>query len=196
MIIGLTGGIASGKSTVANMLVERGAALVDADAIAREVVLPGSPALLEIAEQFGQAVILDDGSLDRKKLGQVVFRNTEARKQLEAITHPRIRQLMLARMAQLEQNDPKRLVVVDIPLLYESGLQTLFEEVMLVYVPSQVQLQRLMQRDGLDESEARARIDSQMPIDEKKQLADITIDNSGTKQQTEAQVEQFWGSKH
>lgn len=178
------------------MLVERGAALVDADAIAREVVLPGKPALLEIAEHFGQAVILDDGSLNRQKLGQVVFGNVEARKQLEAITHPRIRQLMLSRMAQLEQDDPNRLVVVDIPLLYESGLQTYFEEVMLVYVPAHVQLQRLMKRDGLDESQARARLDAQMPIDEKKQLADITIDNSGTKQQTEAQVEQFWGSKH
>lgn len=196
MNLGLTGGIATGKSTVSQMLVKRGAVLIDADQIAREVVLPGSEHLAEISQIFGQAVIAADGTLDRTKLGSIVFNNERARKQLEAILHPAIRKQMLSRMDQYATEQPDRLVVVDVPLLFESGLQQYFEEIMLVYVPEKTQLARLRHRDGFDEIEAQARIDAQMPIEQKKQLADVVIDNSGTLEQTEAQVDRFWRRKH
>lgn len=195
MNIGLTGGIATGKSTVSAMLVQRGAVLIDADQIAREVVLPGSPILNEVVSRFGQAVLLEDGSLHRKKLGQIIFGDTEARKDLEAILHPPIRTMMKLRMKALETEDPDRLVVADIPLLFESNLQDPYAEIMLVYVPMEIQKQRLMQRDNLNELEAEARLSSQMPIEQKKKLADIVIDNSGTIEDTEKQIDYFWKRK-
>ncbi|MBN2982987.1 MULTISPECIES: dephospho-CoA kinase [Cohnella] len=195
MNVGLTGGIATGKSTVARLLVESGAALVDADRIAREIVEPGQPSLAQIAERFGQDVIREDGTLNRKKLGEIVFSNEKERKALEAITHPAIRALMRERMDKLEREAPDRLVVVDVPLLYESGLQFLFERVMVVYVPRDVQLQRLMKRDGLPEAEAKRRLAAQMDIEEKKRMADIVIDNSGSMEDTIRQVHSFCGGK-
>lgn len=195
MNIGLTGGIATGKSTVAAMLEQRGAIIIDADQIAREVVLPGSPHLVAVAKRFGQAVISADGSLNRRKLGDIVFKDETARKDLEAILHPPIRHIMLSRMKQFETEEPERLVVVDIPLMYESNLQSYFTEVMLVYIPSDVQIARLMKRDGLSVEEAKSRLNSQLPIDEKKQYADIIIDNSGTIEETERQIEDFWQTK-
>ncbi len=195
MNIGLTGGIACGKSTVADMLAARGAVLIDADQLAREVVEPGSPTLAQVADAFGQAMLQADGSLDRKRLGQVVFADESARKKLESLLHPPIRALMRSRMAAYEQEDPSRLVVVDVPLLYESGLVEYFSEVMVVYVPREVQLARLMERDGMDEDAAEQRISAQLPIDEKKAMADILIDNSGTRAATEQQIDQFWNSR-
>ncbi|GIQ69827.1 dephospho-CoA kinase [Xylanibacillus composti] len=195
MNIGLTGGIACGKSTVADMLVEKGAVLIDADRLAREVVEPGTPTLAQVADTFGQAVLLPDGSLDRKRLGQIVFADDAARKKLEALLHPPIRALMRSRMAAYEQEDPTRLVVVDVPLLYESGLVDYFSEVMVVYVPPAVQLSRLMERDGMDEAAARQRIAAQLPIEEKRKRADIVIDNSGSLAETARQVDQFWDSR-
>jgi dephospho-CoA kinase len=195
MNIGLTGGIASGKSAVARLLAEKGAALIDADRIAREIVEPGQPALRQIVERFGQAVLLADGSLDRKKLGEIVFADAESRKALEAITHPLIRQTMWERRDRLERDNPRRLVVVDIPLLYESGLETYFEEVMLVYAPRAVQLERLKARDGLSDEQARRRLDAQMDIEEKRRRAQIVIDNSGDWALTVSQVERFWKDK-
>ncbi|MFD2671694.1 dephospho-CoA kinase [Marinicrinis sediminis] len=188
MNIGLTGGIACGKSTVANMLVEGGAVLVDADQIAREVVLPGSSVLQEIEARFGADILDEYGSLKRKELGKIVFQDDQARKALEDIMHPAIRALMKARMEELEQADPNRLVVVDVPLLYESDLVHLFENVMVVYIPTTLQLKRLMDRDGLDEAAARQRLQAQMPIEEKKRRADFVIDNQGTLVQTREQV--------
>ncbi|MGG1312072.1 MULTISPECIES: dephospho-CoA kinase [Cohnella] len=195
MNIGLTGGIASGKSTVARMLVESGAALVDADRIAREIVEPGQPSLAQIVERFGQAVLHEDGTLNRKKLGEIVFADEAKRKALEAITHPAIRAVMRERMDKLQREAPKRLVVVDVPLLYESGLQSLFEEVMVVYVPRSVQLERLMKRDGLSKADAERRLNAQMDIEEKKRLADIVIDNSGSLEDTALQLERFRKAK-
>lgn len=192
MNIGLTGGIACGKSTVAAMLVDKGAVLIDADRLAREVVEPDSPTLAQVVEAFGQAVLQPDGSLDRKRLGQIVFADEGARKKLESLLHPPIRALMRSRMAAYEQEDPARLVVVDVPLLYESGLAETFNEVMVVYVPSSVQLARLMERDGLKEEAAQQRIAAQLPIDRKKELADIVIDNSGTITETARQIDLFW----
>jgi dephospho-CoA kinase len=193
--IGLTGGIATGKSTVSAMLVQRGAVLIDADQIARDVVLPGSPVLDKVVSKFGQAVLLEDGSLHRKKLGQIIFGNPKARKELEAILHPPIRAMIKSQMEALEKEDPHRLVVVDIPLLFESKLQEPYSEIMLVYVPTAIQKQRLMQRDHLNEIEAEARLNSQMPIEEKKKLADIVIDNSGTIEETDKQIDFFWQRK-
>ncbi len=195
MNIGLTGGIATGKSTVSQMLERRGAALVDADRIAREVVEPGQAPLRQIAERFGQAVLNEDGTLNRRKLGQIVFSDEAERKALEAITHPAIRALMRERMERLEAERPDRLVVVDVPLLFESKLQSLFEQVLVVYVPRSVQLTRLMGRDGLAEEEARKRLDAQMDIEDKKRLADYVIDNSSGLAETEEQIDRFWRDK-
>lgn len=195
VIIGLTGGIASGKSTVSAMLAELGAAVVDADQVAREVVLPGEPALREVADAFGQAILNEDGTLNRSKLGEIVFADEAKRKKLEAILHPAIRQVMTDRIERLEKENPKRLVVADIPLLYETGLDTRYPEVMVVYVPPSVQLKRLMERDGLSEDKARERLLAQLPIDEKKAKADWVIDNSGTREATRRQVLDFWRRK-
>lgn len=195
MNIGLTGGIACGKSTVSAMLVSRGALLVDADQIARDVVQPGSPVLEQVAAHFGQAVLQVDGSLHRKKLGEIVFDNSEARKQLESILHPPIRKMIREQMEAYERQFPDKLVVVDIPLLFESDLSFMFEDVMVVYVPRHIQLERLMLRDGLTEIAANNRIDAQMSIEEKRKLADIVIDNSGAWEDTCAEVERFWLGK-
>lgn len=195
MIIGLTGGIATGKSTVSAMLAELGAAVVDADQVAREVVLPGEPALRQVAETFGQAVLNEDGTLNRKKLGEIVFADEMKRKALEAILHPAIRQVMNDRIDRLERENPGRLVVADIPLLYETGLDARYPEVLVVYVPPDVQLERLMKRDGLTEAKARERLNAQLPIDEKKKRADWVIDNSGTLEETRRQVLDFWRKK-
>ncbi|MBG9732843.1 dephospho-CoA kinase [Paenibacillus alvei] len=195
MNIGLTGGIASGKSTVSRLLVERGALLVDADKIAREVVLPGSPVLEQIAVHFGSDMLLEDGSLNRKRLGELVFASETSRKQLESITHPAIRQEIQRQTRQFEQEHPERLVVVDIPLLYESGLAEMFDSIVVVYVPRSVQLQRLMERDGWNEKEAEQRLNAQWSMEKKRDLADIVIDNSGSLQDTIMQVDRFWSEK-
>ena len=190
-LIGLTGGIGSGKSTVARMLAARGAAVVDADLLAREVVEPGQPALAEIAAEFGDAVLLPDGRLDRAALGAVVFADAARRERLNAITHPRVGALMQERIAAaLASGAP--LVVVDIPLLFEGSRQSLFEGVLLVWVPPAVQLRRLVERDGMAEDEGRARIAAQMPIDDKRALATWVIDNSGPLDATERQVDHWW----
>ncbi|WP_239618352.1 dephospho-CoA kinase [Cohnella mopanensis] len=195
MNIGLTGGIATGKSTVARSLTERGAILIDLDGIAREVVEPGQPSLLAIAQRFGQAVLQADGTLDRKKLGAIVFTDPVERKALEAITHPAIRAVMKERMAYHENHTPRKLVVVDVPLLYESELESYFEQIMVVYVPREQQLQRLMERDKLTSEEALKRLNAQMNIEDKKLRANILIDNSGSFAETEAQIDRFWREK-
>jgi dephospho-CoA kinase len=192
MNIGLTGGIACGKSTVSAMLIHRGAILVDADQIAREVVEPGSPVLHEVAEQFGNEVLLLDGSLNRKKLGELIFGNDEARKKLDSLLHPPIRALMRGRMEAFEQLHPDKLVVVDVPLLYESGLEYLFDKILVVFVPRDVQLQRLVERDKLSLEQAEARLKAQMDIELKRERADIVIDNRGTLEETEKQIGDLW----
>jgi dephospho-CoA kinase len=195
MNIGLTGGIATGKSTAARLLTERGAILIDLDGIAREVVEPGQPSLARIAERFGQAVLNEDGSLNRKKLGSIIFADPAERKALEQILHPAIRTVMRERMAFHERQTPDRLVVVDVPLLYESQLESYFEQIMVVYVPRDEQLKRLMQRDKLSEEEAERRLAAQMDIEEKKSRADIVIDNSGSLAHMEQQIERYWREK-
>src|SRR5690554_4755475 len=135
MNIGLTGGIATGKSTIAAMLVEHGAILIDADQIAREVVSPGHPVLMQVVERFGQAILNEDGTLNRTALGEIVFNDQSEREALNQIMHPAIRKVMLERMQSNEKEYPDKLIVVDVPLLYESKLQQYFEEVLVVYAP-------------------------------------------------------------
>ncbi|MFF2090811.1 dephospho-CoA kinase [Paenibacillus sp. NPDC058174] len=196
MKIGLTGGIATGKSTVASMLVERGALLVDADQVAREVVMPGEPALEAVASKFGQAVIhKEDGTLDRKALGAIVFNNKDKLAQLEGILHPAIRTRMQQRIQQYEIDFPQKLVVADIPLLYETGQASLYDGIMVAYVPEKLQLERLMLRNAIDADEAQHRVKLQMDIEEKKRRAEWVIDNSGTLEETSRQISLFWKSQ-
>lgn len=195
MKIGLTGGIATGKSTVATMLVERGALLVDADQVAREVVMPGEPALEAVASKFGQAVIHTDGTLNRAALGNIVFKDKELLAYLESILHPAVRQRMQARMRQYAADSPEKLIVADVPLLYETEQQALYEGVMVVYVPEQLQLERLQKRNSISEAEAASRIALQMGIESKRARADWVIDNSGTLEETKQQIEAFWKSQ-
>jgi dephospho-CoA kinase len=195
MKIGLTGGIACGKSTVAAMLVRSGALLVDADQVAREVVLPGEPALDKVAARFGQAVLHADGTLNRAALGTLVFSDADKLRDLESILHPAIRGRMWDRMNRYEAEDPSRIVFADIPLLYETGQHKLYEGVLVIYVPRELQLERLMLRDpSLTREQAIRRITLQKDIEEKKRLADWVIDNSGTLEQTERQVSDFMRS--
>ncbi|WP_438349634.1 dephospho-CoA kinase [Paenibacillus sp. FA6] len=192
MNIGLTGGIATGKSTVSSLLVKKGALLVDADAIARDVMLPGQPVLTAVTNFFGQAILQADGTLDRKKLGNIVFNDKEALKALNDISHPEIRKQLNERMKELEKLNPETLIVIDIPLLIESGLQSMFEQVLVVYVPRDIQKLRLMQRDSLSADEAEARLHAQMDIEVKKTMADLVIDNSDSLATTEQQVNELW----
>lgn len=187
-IVGLTGGIASGKSTVARIMAQAGAHVIDADLIAREVVHPGQPACEEIRSLFGDAVFRSDGSLNRSAMGELVFGNEKLRRQLEAIVHPRVQQGMDEAVRRIEKRFRDAVVVKDIPLLLESGMDRGLKEIIVVYVPEAVQIKRLMQRDGLSLNQARSRVRSQMPMEKKRALATILIDNSQTPAQTREQT--------
>lgn len=190
-VIGLTGGIASGKSTVAEMLGEHGAWVVDADKLAREVVAVNRPALAEIQKSFGPGVISNDGSLDRAQLGQVVFADEEARQRLNSIVHPRVLELSREQIHQAEEAGAG-LVVYDVPLLYETSREGEFDGVLVVWVDPLTQLLRLRQRSGLAEDEARKRIASQMPLGRKRDLSTWVIDNSGSVEETRATLDSLW----
>jgi len=192
LYLGLTGGIASGKSLVAGMLEKHGAAVIDFDQLAREVVEPGEPALEEIAAFFGQQVLQADRRLDRKKLGAIVFADPDKREQLERFTHPRIRDAFLKRMARLERGPGGKIVVAVVPLLIETGMQEMFDEIVLVHLSRQGQVRRLMARDGIDEASARQRLAAQLSSEKKKRYADHVIDNSGTPEQTAVKVDALW----
>ncbi|MFC5558331.1 dephospho-CoA kinase [Ureibacillus thermophilus] len=190
MIIGLTGSIASGKSTVSNMLKEYGFPIVDADLVARQVVEPGSETLQKIAEVFGKEILTENGELDRKKLGAIIFNNEEKRQLLNSIIHPAIRKEMLRQRDEHLANGEKT-VIMDIPLLFESKLQHFVDKILVVSVSEDVQLQRLMERNQLTEEEAKARIQSQLPLSVKEQGADAVINNNGTIDETRKQLEQI-----
>lgn len=188
-VIGLTGGIASGKTTVANLLARHGGALIDADVAAREVVEPGEPALAEIVRTFGSEVLTADGRLNRQALAGMVFGDDAARAALNAIVHPRVRARMLAQLEALRrQPNPPRFAVLVVPLLLESGFDWKLDEVWLVAVPEAEQLERLMQRDGLTREAAQARIRSQMPLAEKLKRADRVISNAASPEAVEEAV--------
>lgn len=187
MIIGLTGGISSGKSTVAEMIKQLGIPIVDADVIAREVVEPNEEAYAQIVQHFGTSILNADQTIDRKKLGAIVFNDENERKKLNSIVHPAIRQRMKQQKEQYLQEGFVH-VVLDIPLLFESKLTYLVEKTLLVYVNEDVQLQRLMARDESTKEEALSRIKSQMPLNEKIKLADAVINNNGTVEETKEQL--------
>ncbi|HEX2502271.1 MAG TPA: dephospho-CoA kinase [Methylomirabilota bacterium] len=188
MLVGLTGGIASGKSAVSRQLAERGCRVIDADVLAREVVAPGEPAWRAVVQEFGREVLQADGQLDRKRLGALVFAAPARRKVLEAITHPAIMARRQAALDAFATEGFDGLVVLDIPLLIEVGATGNVDSVVLVYAEREVQLERLMARDGFDRAEAERRVASQMPLLEKVRHAHFVIDNSGEPEETAAQV--------
>lgn len=189
-LYGLTGGIASGKSTVSRMFRELGAHVLDADVIAREVVEPGTPGLAAVTARFPE-VLGPDGRLDRAKLGTRVFGDATERAALNAIVHPLVREAFLHKVQALAEQGVER-ILYDVPLLIETGLHTSMDGVVLVWVPRPVQKARLMSRDGLDEAAAEARLAAQLPLDGKRQHATWIVDNSGELASTRAQVEQVW----
>ncbi len=178
-IIGLTGGIASGKSTAARLLAEQGMPVIDADLLAREAVLPGSGALSAIISLFGSRMLLPDGTLDRGALGKVVFADPEARKQLEGIIHPEVRRLAKSKLQALQESGVP-VVFYMAPLLIEAGADDLCDEIWVVDLDEESQLQRIMARDGMNCREARQRIAAQMPLAEKAARGDVVIDNRGS----------------
>lgn len=178
MILGLTGGIATGKSTVTSLLRERDIPVIDADAIARGVVEPGMTAFEAIVRHFGQEILQPDGRLDRKKLGEIVFSDEAERQVLNAIVHPEVRRVMREQAVEAEEAGAK-IVFMDIPLLYESKLQHMVDKIVVVYIPVATQLERLIERDELDAEQAKKRINAQLPIEQKKEWADYLIDNTG-----------------
>lgn len=187
LIIGLTGSIASGKSTISHMFDELDIPVVDADLIAREVVEPGEESYRQIIDTFGTNILLEDRTINRKKLGSIVFSNEDKRKKLNAIVHPAVRQRMLERRDAYVRKDYK-CVVLDIPLLYESNLVHLVDKTIVVYVDKTIQLQRLMERDRSTEHEALQRIRSQMSLEEKIKMADAVIDNNRSQMESYQQL--------
>lgn len=188
LLVGLTGSIATGKSTVSAMFRDLGCVVLDADVIAREVVAPGAPALAQIVEEFGHEVLQADGTLDRKKLGAVVFGDAARRRRLEQITHPAIRDRFLHHLAELEARGFDGIVLWDAPVMIETGGHTAMEKLVVVATDAATQRARLQARDGIDDAEAARKIGSQMPVAEKAKLADYVIDNAGDRAATEARV--------
>jgi dephospho-CoA kinase len=191
LLVGLTGGIATGKSTVADILHRLGAEVIDADQLARDVVAPGEPALAEIVREFGD-VLQPDGTLDRKKLGAIVFGDTPRRKRLEAITHPAIRARFLARLQELQDAGFEGLVFFDAPVMIESGNYRNMDRLVVVLTDESTQRGRLMERDGMTAGEAARRMATQMPVADKAKLADHVIDNTGDRAATEARTREVF----
>lgn len=198
VVIGLTGGIGSGKSSVGAMLHDQGAVLVDADAIVHELQAPGTPLLHEIVEEFGDGILHPDGSLNREALGGIIFRDAAAREKLGTLVHAPVIGEMMRRAADAVDAG-KPMVVLDIPLLFEgrrsgrgSGALMNFDATILVWVPAELQIERTMSRDNCERAEAERRVAAQLPIDEKRDMADHVVDNSGNPEQTRLQVEELY----
>jgi len=188
LLVGLTGSIATGKSTVSRMFAHLGARVLDADLLAREVVMPGQPAYNKIVEEFGTQVVQEDGALDRKALGAIVFADPARRKRLEEITHPAIGARQQRILSVLDEEAFEGIVIWDAALLFEGGGDAMMDRVVVVYADPETELARLIARDALPEADARARIASQMPIAEKAKRAHYVVDNSGDRADTERQV--------
>lgn len=195
MRIGLTGGIAAGKSMVSGLLAELGAWILDADAISREVVEPGTEGLKAIAAEFGEKVIMPDGTLDRKALGAEVFGDPQKLERLNGILHPIIKAEMLKRAAEIEEQHPKDIVIFDVPLLIESGWQDVADEVWLVSAPVEQRIRRIAMRDGLDEKQAMERISAQMTDEQKAKYADVIINNGGSIQGLKERVTKLYAER-
>jgi dephospho-CoA kinase len=193
LLVGLTGGIASGKTTVASMLEEQGAPIIDFDVLARVVVEPDKPAWKQIVSYFGEQVLNEDRTLERKKLSDIVFGDLEKRKKLESFTHPQIQIEFVKQLNEITARDANAIIQVVIPLLLELNLQYLFHKVLVVSVSQDEMARRLAGRDCITEAQARKMLSSQLPMEEKLGFADFVIDNSGTLDQTRAKVEELWG---
>jgi dephospho-CoA kinase len=189
-LVGLTGGVGSGKSTVAEMMRELGAEVVDADEATHAVYEPGNPGFDAVLREFGDDYV-DGGRIDRSRLGELVFRDDDARRRLNSIVHPLVRDWMAQRTAEAAERGVE-VVVQDVPLLFENGLERLFSTVVLVYVPEEVQIERLVSGRGFTPERARAMIGAQMPIENKRGLAHHVINNTGTREETQAQVKAVW----
>ena len=194
LLVGLTGGIATGKSSVSEILRSLGCEIIDADLLARDVVEPGQPALAQIVTEFGRDVVTATGALDRKRLGAIVFANPERRRRLEAITHPAIRDRFLARLDELAEKGFVGIVVFDAPVMIESGNYKNMDRLVVVVTDDATQMARLGGRDGTDDVENRRKVASQMPLAEKAKLADYVIDNSGSREATAEQVRRVFAA--
>ncbi len=192
LLLGVTGGIATGKSTVSKMLEELGSPIIDFDVLARVVVEPGKPAYEQIKAFFGEQVLAEDGAIDRKKLSDVVFQDMEKRKKLESFTHPQIGVEFFNQVTEITASDPNAIIQVAVPLLIEVNLQYLFHKILLVYTPRETQIERLVKRDGISEEEAGRILDAQFPIDEKVGFVDFVINNEKGLEETRRQVEDLW----
>jgi dephospho-CoA kinase len=192
LLLGVTGGIATGKSTVSKMLEELGSPIIDFDVLARDVVEPGKPAYEQIVAFFGEQVLADDGTLDRKKLSDIVFKDMEKRKKLESFTHPQIGVEFFNQVTEIAAADPNAIIQVAVPLLIEVNLQHLFHKILLVHTPRETQIERLVVRDGISEAEAGRILDAQLPIDEKLGYADFVIRNETSLEETRKQVQELW----
>ena len=193
-VIGLTGGIAAGKSVVAARLAEWGAHIIDADALAREVVEPGTPALAAIVDRFGSGVLDVNGALDRAALGEIIFGDEQLRLDLNAIVHPAVRQAYEERVLQVEAKDPRSIVVYDVPLLAEARAASEFSMVIVVDAPAATRIDRLVTRRGMKRPAAEARVAAQASDAERRAMADVVIDSSGSLESTMAQVDALWKS--
>lgn len=192
LLLGVTGSIGTGKSTVAKMLEELGAPIIDFDVLSRQVMEPGKPAYQDIVAFFGEQVLVEDKTLDREKIRDIVFRDMEKRKKLESFTHPRIGEAYSEQVEQLSRGKDQIVIQVVIPLLIETHMQAMFDNLLMVYAPEGVQLKRIMARDGISEELALKIIRSQMPVEEKKGYCDLVVDNSGSLADTRKQVEEVW----
>ena len=191
-LIGLTGGIASGKSTVARRLVEHGAVHIDADDLARRVVEPGKPAFDAIVAEFGQGVVGHDGRLDRPKLGELVFGDDAARERLNAIVHPAVRELSRKLIERAEAEDPDAVVVYDVPLLVEASVDHPFDLIVVTNAPRRTQVERLVEERGFDPIQAEARVDAQVDNTARLAIADVVIDTDGSMAHTMSQTDALW----
>ncbi len=193
-IIGLTGGIGSGKSTVSRMLRGLGARIIDADQVARDVVEKGKPALNEIVEVFGKETLLEDGTLDRKKLGAIIFSDAGKREKLNEITHPRIIEEIRLRIEKYKSENIADVIVLDCALLFEMNMESMVEESWLVSLDRHTQIKRIMNRDELTEEDAQKRINAQMSLEKKAERATRIIDNSSEVNETHKQVLELWNT--
>ncbi|MCU0553212.1 MAG: dephospho-CoA kinase [Syntrophales bacterium] len=190
--VGLTGGIATGKSTVVRMLVKKGARVIDHDALVHTLQEPGRPVWNRIVEAFGREILDAGGRIDRKKLGVLVFGDEGRRKALEGIVHPAVLEEAQRERDRIGRKDERAIVLSDIPLLLEVGMQGLFDLILLVYAPPEVQIARVMKRNNMTRDEAVARLEAQMPIDEKLKRADVVIRNDGTMKELQQRVDEVW----
>ncbi len=191
-IIGLTGGIATGKSIVSSVFKELGAIILDADVIARLVVLSHQPAWEDIVEYFGPEVVNEDESLDRAKIGEIVYNNPDSLKELNRFTHPRIMQYYKDELRRIKLEQPDAIVVLEVPLLYETNMDKLCQQVVVVYVDRETQIKRLMKRDNMSYADAVRRVDAQMPMEEKVRRADFVIDNRGSIVETKEKSTRYY----